>query len=214
MEKLKNMEGEEINKPKMGVKLALFLLIIGIILIGFIAFNRSIFVRNLKPASPETQKSANTIDAATSRLTGMIGLTTKGGQTTFSKGQKVTLFVYADSKGQDITGYDAVVRYDHTYLAFEEVKSLPEGIDIYETNDEMSSNFSDLIVTGVKSLNHEDPFIFDNTAVAEITFTALERGEVNLSLVYEPGSSSDSNLIDNKNLDILNDIVGTTLVIN
>ena len=150
-------------------------------------------------------------DQKESIISGKVGLAPKGDATSFRKGQSVTLFVYADSRGQEITGYDVVLRYDTTKVRFESVKSVLEGMDIYETEGEVAPNTSELIVTGVQSLDQNDPFMLSQTALAEVTFTVLDRGPVEIDLVYEPGSQRESNLITSRNQDILSTVVGTTL---
>jgi len=146
-------------------------------------------------------------------VTGLLGLSQKNGEKAVSRGVPVTFFLYADSKGQDITGYDAVLQYDTTKLEFKEVKSLIEGVDLYETNDEVSTASSDLVITGVKGLAYDGSLVFNNTALAEVTFTPLVSGETIISFMYEPGSSSDSNLIDSKSQDILSDVMGIQVTV-
>ena len=144
-------------------------------------------------------------------ITGRIGLSPKGTHTSYKKGQTVTLFVYADSQEQEITGYDAVLRYDTNKIRFESVTSVLEGMDIYETEDAIGADTRELIVTGIQSMSQGEPFVFNNTALAEVTFTVLESGPVDISLVYEPGSQRESNLITSRNQDILSTVIGTTL---
>jgi len=146
-------------------------------------------------------------------VTGLLGLSQKGGDKPVVRGQDVTLFVYADSQNQDITGYDAVLRYDNTQLEFKTVTSLIEGVDLYQTNDVAEGNLYDLVITGVKSLTYQGQFLFNRTAVAEVTFRPLKSGEAKIAFMYEPGSNSDSNLIDGKNMDILSSVADLTLTI-
>ena len=183
---------------------SVIIIIVLIVLIVSFARNRVQRARHMVSTGAEQSQ-------LTDEITGRIGLSVKGSKDTFRRGDTVTLFVYADSQGQEITGYDAVLKYDPTQVTFVSVKSVIDGMDIYETEDELEDGTSELIITGIQSLSQGDPFVFDNTALAEVTFTMADRGPLDIDVVYEPGSQRESNLITSSNQDILSTVVGATL---
>jgi len=152
--------------------------------------------------------------------TGLMGLSVKGGKAQFARGDQITVFAYANSYGSPVTAYDAVIRYNPEQLAFNEATSLQNGMDLLDTDMPMDDGqavnegkSNELIITGVQSLSRQEPFVFDGTELAEMTFTALAPGTINLALYFEKGSNRDSNLFDDSTNDILSKIEGITLVI-
>lgn len=185
------------------------LIVISVAIIGIVVFarNRVKEARDLS-RSKTLQKEEKKMDEA---ITGRIGLSVKGTTTRFTAGQTATFFIYADSKGQAITGYDAVLRYNTKQVRFESVNSVFDGLDIYETEDSVSKDVSELIVTGIQSISAPDPFVLSNTALAEVTFTVLQSAPISIDVVYEPGSERESNLMTAKNQDILSAVIGAKL---
>lgn len=186
--------------------LSLFVITIAIVGIVVFARNRVREARNYARSErlQEVTKSSTV-------TTGTLGLAPKGSATSYRAGQTVTLFVYADSKEQEITGYDAVLRFDPKKIRFESVKSVLDGMEIYETEDQLENGMSELIVTGIQGLGTSKPFVFNNTALVEVTFTVLDAGPISVDLMYEPGSQRESNLITTHNQDIVSSVMGTTL---
>lgn len=188
----------------------LSVIVITVAIVGIVIFARN-RVREAKNYSKSERLQEKKAAPVSEVVTGSLGLSPKGTATTYKAGDTVSLFVYADSKGQEITGYDAVLRYDSKRVRFESVKSVLEGMDIYETEDELDTGMSELIVTGIQSLSVTQPFVFTNTALAEVTFTVLQSGPTTIQLVYEPGSQRESNLITTHNEDIVSSVMGMTL---
>jgi len=172
---------------------------------------RRILIKKTTPMMIEKQKDVAIVPTQAQKVTGRVGLMTKGTQTTFRRGQVVTLYVYADSKGQEITGFDAVLRYNPAKARFESVKSILDGMDVYETEDSVAPDASELIITGIQGLGTHSPFMFQNTALAEVSFTMLSGGKIPVDVVYEPGSQRETNLITTHNEDIVSTVVGITL---
>lgn len=147
-------------------------------------------------------------------LTGILGMQVKTAKTAYVKGDVVVLTVSADSKGDQITGYDAVLRYDPTLLKVDKVASLVEGIDMYQTDTAADvPGLNDLVVTGIQSISQEDPFTFTNSPIAEVTFVVLKAGSANVDMVFIPNHTADSNLMNTQTQDILSEVQGITLQI-
>lgn len=206
------MEPEELPSQKSSRVVLLSigsLVIISIIIVVIIGFARNRVQKARHAIAPRIEQTQEQ-----DTITGRIGLSPKGSSVQYRKGQTVTIFVYADSQEQEITGYDAVLRYDTTQVKFENVKSVLEGMDVYETEDAVSEEASELIITGIQSISQSEPFVFNNTALAEVTFTTLANGPIDIDVVYEPGSQRESNLITSRNQDILSTVTGITLDVN
>jgi Cohesin domain len=206
------MEPEELSSH--GTSRVLVLSVVSLVVITVAIIGIVIFARNRVKEARDLSRS-NTLQEEVKKqeetVTGRIGLSIKGTALRFSAGQTVTLFVYADSQKQEIMGYDAVLRYDTKQLRFENVKSIFEGISIYETEDSVAENTSELILTGIPSSSSQGPFVFHNTALAEVTFTVLDSSPITIDVAYEPGSSRESNLMTPQNQDIVSSVLGVTL---
>lgn len=197
------------NKKILGISVTSIIIIV--IIVAGIVF----FARDRLGIKPFTQQSTNDeTSSVTTDVTGAMGLTIKGNANSFRKGDTITLLVFADSKGQEIIGYDIALRYDSTKLQYEGQKTLLNGADQFEASrDGVAEQESELYITGVQSTNRENPFQFNNTALTEVTFTALESGVTRVEFMYEPGNDSDSNLFTPRLQDILNTASGTDIEI-
>lgn len=204
------MEPEEL--PKQGASKLMLLSVGSLIVITVAIIAIVLFARDRVEEARDVARS-NALQEETEQtvVTGRIGLLPKGDASQIRRGETVTMFVYADSQEQEITGYDAVLRYDPAQLEFDSVISVLEGMDIYETEEALESGQNELIITGIQSLSQSEPFVFNNTALAEVTFNVLQSGEADIEIVYEPGSHRESNLITPRNQDILSTVVGATL---
>jgi len=147
-------------------------------------------------------------------VTGILNLTIKTVKPVYQKGDLVTIAVMADSKGDHITGYDAVVRYDPTLMKVDKVTSLVEGMDLYQTDTpEEKPVYNDLIITGIQGLGQKDPFLFTGTPIAEVTFRLLKSGSAMVDLVFMPNHTADSNLMNTQTQDVLSGVQGVTFSI-
>ncbi len=145
-------------------------------------------------------------------ITGTFGMVTKDGKTAYRKGDTMTVVVAADSKGDKITGYDAVLRYDPLLMTLDKVTSLVEGMDLYQTETPSEEQGrTDLVVTGIQSVGQQDPFIFSNTALVEVSFVIKQASAAGVQLVFEPGQTTDSNLMNTQTQDILSSVGNITI---
>ncbi|OGK28864.1 hypothetical protein A3D06_01000 [Candidatus Roizmanbacteria bacterium RIFCSPHIGHO2_02_FULL_40_9] len=190
--------------------LAVVILVAGIV---FLAKGRSV-PQPTNTNNPSTNSVNTTSQPRQETPTGALGMTIKGGKRSFSKGEKITFFVYADSYGKEVEAYDVVLRYAQDKLKLDDVSSSIDGIDIYDTEEQVSQTHSEVIITGVKGLSNKTQYVFNKTALIEVMFTALSSGESDTTLVYEKGSKRDSNLIDTANVDILNTVTSESVKIN
>lgn len=194
------------------VLVGLSIIILVVAVLSIISFaRRRVLIQRTTPMNIEKEKDVVVTPTPVASLTGRVGVRVKGTQTTFRRGQQVTLFVYADSQSQPITGFDAVLRYNQTKLRFESVKSVLDGLEVYETEEEVAKDATELIVTGIQSLRIREPFVLNNTALVEVTFTVLGSGTIPVELVYEPGSERETNLITTLNQDIVNSVVSAEI---
>ena len=192
----------------LGLSIASVIAIV-LVLLGVVLFAQNrIHVSQQKP----DQKAA-AISPRMTTINGRLGLTIKGAARSFRQGDKVTLFVYADAQNNQITGYDAVIHYNPRGLTYENLSSSLEGMEVHATDNEIDETTRELVITGIRSTSRKDPFIFSNTALVEINFMAQQSGEGTVDLMFEPGSSTDSNIMNIHNQDILGATEGVTFTI-
>ena len=147
-----------------------------------------------------------------SPVTGTMDVAQKTQKATFKRGETVSFIISADSKGDTITGYDAVLRYDPQLLTFSKATSLVEGMDLFQTDEPSEvSGKSELVVTAIQSISQKDPFIFSRTPLAEVSFVVKKAGTVPVEMVFAPGHTTDSNLMNTQTQDILSSVAGITI---
>lgn len=161
--------------------------------------------------SNNTVQKTETTDAMKEPETGLLGLSTQGGKTSYKKGDEITVLAYANSHSSKVTGYDIVIHYDPNLISFNDVKSMQNGVDLLDTDLELDNGMHELIVTGVQSLSQKESFVFDGTQIAELTFTAIGTGTFDMKPIYEKGSNRESNLLDDSTNEILSGVEGVTL---
>lgn len=148
-------------------------------------------------------------------LTGVMSMAATTPKPSYRRGDLVTITVTADSKGDHITGYDAVLRYDPTLVKVDKVTSLVEGMDLYQTSTPSEvAELQDLVVTGIQSISQEEPYVFSQTPIAEVTFSMIKAGTASIDMVFTPNHTADSNLMNTQTQDILSNVQGMTLQIN
>lgn len=135
-------------------------------------------------------------------------LRSKDQTTVGKKGDIVTVLVLADSKGERISGYDVVLRYDQKVLDFVEARSLLTDFQVISTTKNGT-----VTATGVKKLETDQPSVFDQTVLLEADFTAKELGSGTVSFDFVPGETNESNLINEQSQDVLADTQGTVIKI-
>lgn len=190
--------------------IAIVLVLLGVVLF---AQNRVRVSRKTVTLQESKLEEKTTISPRMSSINGKLGLTLKGSSSSFKKGDTVTFFVYADAQENKITGYDAVVHYDPTQLTYDAVSPALEGMEVHSTDNEINTGTRELVITGIRSTQRKEPFILSNTALVEINFIAAQNGEAQVDLMYEPGSSTDSNVMTVHNQDVLSGTEGITVTI-
>lgn len=151
-----------------------------------------------------------TVSPTVSLRKGSLTLTTKNGQIIYGRGETIALILTADSDNRSITGYDAVISYDSTMVRFVKATNLEKDFQTFVKKSEGTINF-----TGVKKLDASAPSVFAQTPIAEFVFTvqsgAAIGSSVPFNLAFVPGSTQDSNLIDEASAEILGIARGTTV---
>jgi hypothetical protein len=109
------------------------------------------------------------------------------------------VIITADSKGQKITGYDAVLAYDPDYLEF--VKQTNPLSGAYR--DTVTEANGKIRVSSFLIKPETLPVAFDGNAVMTLSFKALKPGRTELGLEHQKNTKSESNLITENQEDIL-----------
>ncbi len=173
----------------------LFIIVTAIGLLGAIVSTRI-------PTSSPSATSHPTPTSA-SAVRGKLVLSTDHNANIFSVGDSIDVIVAGDSGGFSITGFDVVVEYDNTMLAYEKTTHLQSG---YQSFSRQSS--SQASVTAIKKLEVKDPIYFQDTPLVKFQFKALKQGVAHISL-----KSSSSHLVDEKTKEILDAVSGIAITI-
>lgn len=137
---------------------------------------------------------------------GVLSLKLKNGQTGFAVGQAVTVVVSASSDDKSITGFDAVLNFDPALLQYQSSFAQDPNFQVFS-----SIKDGKLMITGVKNLGVTDPTVLVDSPLVEVNFLTLKSGSANLDFEFKPPSKADSNLIDDKNNEVLGKVEGITI---
>lgn len=137
---------------------------------------------------------------------GTLRLEYEQGQSIFAVGDTMTVVLYANSNGENVSGYDALLEFDRTQLQFVDAESLIDSFTIYTNTDN-----GPVLVAGVRDFDNDSTFVFDETPVAILTFKALSEGAHTIDFSFEKGDTRDSNLVSMKTEDVLGSVQGITL---
>ncbi len=155
---------------------------------------------------PITTQVSPTVAPPTVKEKGSLTLKAKNNETVVSQKNPITLYVYADSDNQPITGYDVILNYDSTKVEFVNHKNLQLDFQVFTKKDK-----DKLSITGIKNLNSTTPTVFTDSSLVELTFQPQKTGQVDFSIEYTPDSKKDSNLITDKTTEILGKVEGIKL---
>lgn len=196
---------ENHNKQFLTIMFALLSLVF-LVLIFSLVMN----LRKTKPPTggPTTTQVSPTIPPPVVKEKGSLTLKAKNNETVTSQKNPVTLYVYAYSDNQPITGYDAILNYDSTKVDFVSHKNLQPDFQVFTKKEK-----NRLIITGIKNLNSTATTVFTDSSLVELTFQPQKTGQVNFSIEYTPDSKKDSNLITDKTSEILGKVEGIKLYI-
>ncbi len=98
-------------------------------------------------------------------------------------GQAFSVVILANSDNKNITGFDALVGYDKTALEFVKATEIKEDFKV------LAFNNSDWItINGSRKIQYNQPVVFNNTELVEISFKPLKTGQVDLDIIENKGS--------------------------
>lgn len=149
---------------------------------------------------------------------GSLTLSVKNVKVSYKVGEVITVIVSADSDGRSISGYDAVLSYDSSKVTFSKVKNLRDDFQTFVKKGVVSP----VTLTGVKKLDASEVSVFSGTPLAEVSFivktgafidTSSIHPSAEFNLGFIPGSTQDSNLIDEISEDVLGKVAGVTMTI-
>ena len=199
---------------------ALFSLMIGIfvILIALILIMRTGYDMSFVPDSFVNTMMPRRNPPVMPVKKGTLTLSDKNMKTSYKTGEVITVVVSADSDGRSISGYDAVLTYDSSKVSFSRVKNLRDDFQTFVKKGTVSP----VTLTGVKKLDASRESVFFQTPLAEFSFivkagilsTTVTNAPATFNLGFVPGSTQDSNLIDELSEDVLGKIEGVTIPIS
>lgn len=181
-------------------------IIFALLSVAFLVLIFSVMIR-LRNVTPPTQPPITTqvspTEAPVAKEKGSLTLKAKSNETFVSQKKPLTLYVYADSDNQPITGYDVILNYDSSLVNFINHKNLQPDFQIFTKKEK-----DRLVITGIKNLNSATPTVFADSSLIELTFQPQKTGQVNFSIEYTPDSKKDSNLITDKTAEVLGKVEG------
>ncbi|MFH0979871.1 MAG: cohesin domain-containing protein [Candidatus Roizmanbacteria bacterium] len=98
-------------------------------------------------------------------------------ETSFPKGEEITINLEADSMEKNIVGYDVVLSYDPLAFEFVKATSVLADFKIYSYKKD-----SYLTLLGTKILQSQTPSVFDKTKIVSLVFRPLKAGQFDFAL--------------------------------
>lgn len=178
----------------------LFLLAVGsffIVTKGVLLKNTSSDESNFTQTKKETPENAAALK-----------ILTKEKKNLYKQGETITFIVTGSSKNQQVTGYDVVIRYDPVYLKFLALNNSNPEFQVLHNQEDYR-----LMVTGFTQLQDVKATTLSQTPLFEINFQSQQPGTAKLNIEYVPKSTKTSNLTNNKAVNILESVKGTSVEI-
>ncbi len=108
---------------------------------------------------------------------GFFKLVTVDNLSRYPVNKPLTLNLVADSEREDIVGWDLLVSFDPAEFNFVKATSTVTDYKIYPYKRD---NY--VILTGIKSLQSEEPSVYNGDIVATVTFLPIKTGNLTLKL--------------------------------
>lgn len=181
-----------INTSKLGI---IGLLLVVAVLLGFAAFTKRSGTTGVPQAPVFNER-------------GSLNLTSDEAAKGVRIGAPITLRIVADSDKNTIKGFDIVLNYDKDLVSYVNTTNLAENFQIVAVERE-----GRVIITGFEKPGTTTSMAFSNKTIAQISFVAKSSGKAFFNLAFEPGKTTDSNLIDSTGKEKLGKVGGVSLEI-
>lgn len=140
---------------------------------------------------------------------------------TTTVGEQFTVSVSADLAGREINGLDAIIQYDPTYLEVVDSNLETDGIQV-ENGDMFDSllynnvdNQAGIISVTASRISPETPPVSVNGILSVISFQALKQGNTKIEFVFDPTTTSTSNVTEAKTSEnILTTVSNADVIVN
>ena len=129
------------------------------------------------------------------------------------EGDQFTVKVFVDTQGRLVNGIDAIVVYDPKVL---EVVDQPTTGDLFTSLlvNTVDSARGQIILTGSRLSKQSQPLQGTGT-LANISFIAKTAGNTNITLLFDPATTTASNIVEaSTNNNILTDVNSATIQIS
>lgn len=108
----------------------------------------------------------------------------------FAAGESIQLIIYADSKGQEVSGYDVLLPLD-VDTEFVGAKDLDSGLEV-----KAHLNKDSVLISGITSLDNPGKgIVMQGQPLALLTFKRTKVGQVEFTPVFRAGETYDSNIV-------------------
>lgn len=186
---------EQIQGVHWSRRFQLLLIIILLFIGGFV------IVEKANKTSGEKEVSNDEVTPVSA--VGVMSLSTKD---CCSLKKNITLSLNINSAGVPINGFDAVVLFDGNALSYQSSLAIDGRFDLVT----ISKN-GGLSIAGIKKSTEKAP-ILNGSEVVELNFKPLKAGSTKLTLKFEAGQTTESNIVSTGSSDILGEV--TDLSVN
>ncbi len=176
-----------------------------IFLVIFVIFTIFQTVKNrfFPSLNPVTQTTENT-SSGTNNFATMLVNTPKNN---YSLSEKIPVKIMGNSDEKAVTAFDILIEYDGQFLTLDERKPPPLSDFLYFGKNDQTT----ISVSAVLKPQSNASQIFKGTILLELEFSPKKIGKTRINLIYSPGSTNESNLLDNKSTDVLSNVYGAEI---
>lgn len=119
------------------------------------------------------------------------------------------LIAESDAKGQEVTGYDTIIEFDPALLSYVAIKNLLPQTFVTQVR----STEGKIAVSAFLKDTETLPLKMQKSQLFSVEMRALSPGRSALSIEFQKGSKSDSNLITASSQDILEKVSSINVVV-
>jgi len=162
-----------------------------VIIIGYFYLTKKTSPKN-QPITTKETISPSPLPSPTPKLYGSeFNLKTVSSNLNQPLAKNLNIIMAIDSKGKQVVGYDAVVKYDNQALKFLNLTSLIPDIKIFKFPKKGL-----IVITGTKSLSSKKQLVFNNQDVLQLTFQPLVKSKTKVEIV-DVSNKDKSQIVDN-----------------
>lgn len=189
------------NEKKFALLGIIFLMLLGL---GVFIRHQSSQTKTIPSSTPEMPKESKPY----------ISIKSQDGQKLYKKNEPVMLLLYADSKKQQISGFDVSLVFNSAAYKFVKQIKLQPDFDITVSEVSIDTVQTRLLITGTVPPQKTVLPVLTNTSLLALTFVPRPNAPAMPFVIeYKKGSLKESNLIDIHSNDILEGIQNNPFIV-